>query len=73
MKKSYDVILISRQFFGIWFEFWSEKPLPYEDKVEFFREVRERYRRKWNNKPFRMRLYYSDDYYEVTKDSVNHI
>jgi hypothetical protein len=72
-KKDYSTILISRKYFGIWFEFWSEYPTMGDDKGEFFRTVREKYRNKWNGEEFRMRLFFSDDYFEVTKEYVKSI
>lgn len=70
-KQNYVTILISVKFLGIWWEFWSERIMIGDDPNGFFRYVRDKYRKKF--KKFRMRLYYPDDYYEVTNDNVKHL
>lgn len=65
--------MISKKIFGIWLECWSEQKIIGDNDAVFFRETRDKYRKKFNNKEFRMRLYYPDEFYQVTKDTVKHI
>lgn len=69
-KKAYSSIGISVCFFGMFFEFWYEYPYIGQDSGEFLRQVRDKYRIKFPNQTFRLRLIYSDEYFEVTKDSI---
>ena len=44
-----------------------------DEGAEFFRAVRDKYKNKFGNKTFRMRLCYPDDFYKVTSETVKHI
>lgn len=72
-SQQFTTILISKKICGIWFEIWSEQKVMGDDDTEFFQSVRDKYRNKLNGKPFKMRLYYPCDEYEVTKETVKHI
>lgn len=72
-SQNFTNILISKKIFGIWVEFWSEKIVIGDNHTEFFQSIRDKYRKKFKGKPFRMRLYYPDDYFEVTETNVKHI
>jgi len=72
-KQNFTTILISKKVFGLWVEFWSEHIVMGDDDTEFFQSVRDKYRIKFKGKPFRMCLYYPNDTWEVTKETVKHI
>lgn len=72
-SQRFTSILISKKVFGLWVEFWSEYKVMGDDDSEFFQSVRDKYKIKFKGKPFRMRLYYPCDEFEVTETNVKHI
>ena len=72
-SQRFTSILISKKICGVWVEFWSEQKVMGDNDTEFFQSVRDKYKTKFNDKPFRMRLYYPNEFFEVTNKTVNHI
>jgi hypothetical protein len=69
-KENYTAIFVSVKFLGLYWEFWSERPVIGDDHAEFFRTTRDRYRKKWPNREFKMRLYYKNLHYLVDSNTV---
>jgi len=59
----YVRIIIARKVLGLWFEFWSINRYN-DDPFELFHRTRDRYRKMWGSKNVRLRLYWSDEYYD---------
>ena len=66
-------IHIAVKFCGMYFEFWSERLIMGDNDADFFRTVRDKYRKKFNGKTFRMTLVYPSEVYEVSKTNVKHL
>lgn len=71
--QKYTTILISVKFLGCFWEFWSENITFGDDSTEFLQCVRDKYKRKFKNRKFKMRLYYPDEYYLVEPTTVKHL
>lgn len=66
-------INIAVKFCGIYFEFWSERLTMGDNDADFFRAVRDKYRKKFNGKTFRMTLVYPSEICEVSKTNVKYL
>lgn len=60
--RPYIRIMIAKKVLGMWFEFWSMERYD-DDPLEFFRRTRDHYRRMWGAENVRLRLYWSQEYY----------
>lgn len=71
--QKYTAIFISVKFLGFFWEFWSENIIIGDDRIEFFRNTREKYKKKFKNKKFKMRLYYPNEYYLIENENLKHL
>ena len=72
-SQRFTSILISVKFMGIWWEFWQENVTIGDESKEFFQEVKRQYKRKFGDKPFKMRLYYPSEDFVISNNSVKHL
>lgn len=72
-SQRFTSILISVKFLGIWWEFWQENISLGDNSKEFFQEVKRQYMRKFGNRTFKMRLYYPNEDFVVSNNSVKHL
>jgi len=71
-KTSFTSISVSKKMFGIWFEFWIEYKVFGDVDSEFFKQVRDKYKKKFKGQTFRMVLNYPNDMFEVKENTVIH-
>lgn len=64
-KKDYDYINIAVKFFGIYFEFWQEKPKPNEEKSKFLDRVKNEFRIKYPNRNIQFTFVYKPYVYTI--------
>ena len=64
-SKEFDYINISVKYFGIWFEFWQEIPLPNEVKSDFLQRIKTEYIIKFKNRDIQFTFVYKPYVYTI--------
>lgn len=64
-KQNYSHITISVKFLGIYWEIWSERYVFCDGYSENFQQVKEKYRKKFGKRKFKMTLHYPPLTYDI--------